>query len=164
MPVIRLETTINAPVNRVFYLSLSVELHVHSTRSTHERVISGITSGLLTLNDSVTWEAKHLGVTQQLTSKIMACNPPFSFTDEMTKGIFHHLNHRHDFSFENGCTVMTDYFDYASPLGPLGWLADQLYIRRYLENFLIIRNQTIKEFAETNRWMDLPGMREVGRV
>ncbi len=43
---------------------------------------------------------------------------------------------------------MVDVFDYASPLGPLGWLADRLVIRRYMERFLITRNRILKAAAE----------------
>lgn len=70
MPCIKIETTIHAPVQRCFDLSRSIDLHQISTIETKERAIAGKTSGLIGLNETVTWQAKHFGITQKLTSKI----------------------------------------------------------------------------------------------
>jgi hypothetical protein len=47
MALIRLETYINAPIERCFDLSLSVDLHRYSVAHTHERPVAGVTSGIL---------------------------------------------------------------------------------------------------------------------
>ena len=47
---------------------------------------------------------------------------------------------------------MIDYFEYKSPLGFLGNLADSLFLERYMKKLLEKRNQTIKEFAESDKW------------
>lgn len=44
---------------------------------------------------------------------------------------------------------MTDIFDYCSPFGFLGKLADRLFIKAYMTKFLIIRNTEIKKIAES---------------
>src|SRR5258707_14446209 len=62
MPLIRLETYINAPIKRCFDLSLSVDLHRHSVADTHERPVAGVNSGGMKLGDTVTWEAIHFGI------------------------------------------------------------------------------------------------------
>ena len=59
MPIIRLETSINADQQAVFDLARSIDLHQISTAHTNERAVAGKTSGLLELNESVTWEARH---------------------------------------------------------------------------------------------------------
>jgi len=76
MPVIRLQESIKAPIEVVFDLSRSVDLHKISTAHTNEEAVAGKTSGLMELHDSVTWRAKHLGFTQHLSSKITAYNRP----------------------------------------------------------------------------------------
>jgi len=43
---------------------------------------------------------------------------------------------------------MTDVFDYTSPYGFLGRLADALFLKRYMTNLLKERNSVIKAFAE----------------
>ena len=70
MPRIYLETLINADINIVFDLARNMELHQKSTARTNEKAIAGRTSGLIEENETVTWRARHLGVYQQLTTKI----------------------------------------------------------------------------------------------
>jgi ligand-binding SRPBCC domain-containing protein len=148
MPVITLETPIAAPPEIVFDLARSIDLHKISTAHTHEEAIAGKTSGLIAMDESVTWRAKHFGITQNLTSKITQYNRPHSFTDEMVKGAFKSFRHRHLFTCEGDITIMTDVFEYQSPLGLLGKAADVLFLKRYMQKLLIDRNRVIKQFAE----------------
>jgi hypothetical protein len=76
VPVIEFSTDIHAPIERVFDLSRSVDLHMASTAQTRERAITGVTSGLMTLGQEVTWRAKHFGSWQHLTSRITAFERP----------------------------------------------------------------------------------------
>ena len=54
MPLIHLNTYIQAPIEVVFDLSRSIELHTLSTAHTNEQAIAGKTSGLLELGETVT--------------------------------------------------------------------------------------------------------------
>ena len=47
--VLQLATRIESPPSRVFDLKRSVDLHVASTKDTHERAVGGKTEGLLGL-------------------------------------------------------------------------------------------------------------------
>ncbi|WP_373516521.1 hypothetical protein [Pricia sp.] len=70
MPRIELRTEIKADKEIVFDLSRSIlDLHRISTEYTNEEAIAGKTSGLIGLNESVAWKAKHFGIYQRLTSK-----------------------------------------------------------------------------------------------
>jgi ligand-binding SRPBCC domain-containing protein len=152
MPKIKLETEINAPQKIVFDLSRSIDLHKISTKETNEETIAGVTSGLIGKNQSVTWRAKHFGIYQNLTSKITEFKFPDYFVDEMEKGIFKRFRHEHIFKeFENK-TIMVDVFDYESPLGILGKIADKLFLEKYMKSLLEKRNETIKDFAESDKW------------
>lgn len=148
MPVIRLETRIKAPAAIAFDLSRSVDLHKISTAHTNEEAIAGKTSGLIGMDESVTWRAKHFGVTQLLTSKITAFEYPHYFADEMVSGAFKRFRHEHIFKEENGSTIMTDVFDYTSPYGVFGRLADILFLKKYMTTLLTERNRVVKEYAE----------------
>lgn len=64
MPVIILTTTINAPIERCFDLSRSIDLHMASTTKTNERAIAGVTKGLINKGEQVTRLAKHFGIDQ----------------------------------------------------------------------------------------------------
>lgn len=152
MPTIFLYTEIKASQSLVFDLARSIDLHKISTSDTNESAIAGKTSGLINLNESVTWSAKHFGIYQILTSKITAFDRPNYFVDEMTKGAFKSFKHKHHFETIDGKTIMTDVFDYQSPLGILGRLADTLFLKKYMTRLLNKRNGVIKEFAETEKW------------
>lgn len=152
MPTIQLQTKIKADKALVFDLSRSIDLHKISTQHTCEEAIDGVTSGLIGLNESVTWRAKHFGVYQKLSSKITAFDAPNYFVDEMVKGAFKSFRHEHHFEEQNGFTIMTDVFEFQSPFGVLGKLANILFLKKYMEKLLQKRNQSIKEFAESEKW------------
>ena len=87
MPIIELETRIQANIDVVFDLSRSIDLHLISSKQTHEKAIAGKTSGLIELGETVTWKAKHLGIYQTLTTQISAYDKPRYFVDEQIQGI-----------------------------------------------------------------------------
>jgi ligand-binding SRPBCC domain-containing protein len=155
MSVVELITFIQAPVERVFDLARSVDLHLASTAHTGERAVAGVTSGLLGPGDQVTWRGKHFGVWQHLTSRITRYDRPHHFRDSMIRGAFRRFDHDHYFEASNAGdaqTRMTDVFDFTSPLGPLGVLADRSFLIRHIRTLLIQRNEIIRETAETHRW------------
>src|SRR5437868_6934886 len=129
MPVIQIETRIRASLEACFDLARSVDMHVRSTALTNEVAVGGVTSGLLELNQEVTWEATHLFVKQRLSSRITIFNRPHHFRDSMVSGVFRRFDHDHIFSEADGATLMTDVFDYTSPWGRLGNFADWLFLR-----------------------------------
>jgi ligand-binding SRPBCC domain-containing protein len=152
MPVIELETRINAPVERVFDLARSIDLHAESMGRSREKAIGGVTTGLIDLGESVTWEAVHFGIRQNLTSSITIYDRPRHFRDSMVSGAFRHFDHDHFFSeLENG-TLMRDVFDYTAPLGLLGTAADKLFLKGYMTRLLAERNMAVKRVAESEDW------------
>ncbi len=152
MPKIELETYIKADIQIVFDLSRSIDLHMLSTSHTNEKAIAGRTSGLIELNDFVTWKAKHFGFYHTLTSKISEYDRPNYFMDSQVTGIFKYFRHEHHFNKTSTGTRMLDLFDYKSPLGVLGTIADKILVENYMTKLLLTRNTLIKEFAETNKW------------
>jgi len=155
MPKIELKTEIKADIEIVFDLSRSIDLHKISTEQTKEEAIKGKTSGLIGKGEWVTWRAKHFGFYQSLTSKIVEFERPDYFVDEMVKGAFKSFRHQHYFTKSDFGTLMIDYFEYKSPLGFLGNLADSLFLEKYMKKLLEKRNQTIKEFAESEIWKEV---------
>jgi ligand-binding SRPBCC domain-containing protein len=148
VPVIKLETFIAAPPERCFVLARDVEAHVGSTSRTRERAVAGVTTGQLGPGDEVTWEAVHLGVRQRLTSRMTLFDRPRVFEDQMARGAFRSFTHRHEFRPVDGGTLMVDIFDYASPFGLIGVLADKLFLERYMRRLLLDRAAYLKRAAE----------------
>lgn len=152
MPTIHLTTFIKAPVERVFDLSRSIDLHKRSLSHTREEAVAGITTGLINLNETVTWKAKHLGKTRFLKSKITDFQKPASFTDEMAEGDFKSMQHQHHFKqVENG-TIMIDIMNFEPPYGKLGQLFSKIYLTGYLKKMLELRNSLIRDYAESDKW------------
>ena len=103
---------------------------------------------MMELGDEVEFEAVHFGIRQRLRSKIVAYDRPHMFLDEMQKGAFARMSHKHEFQKTSKGTVMVDTLDFASPLGPLGAIADRLFLANYMRKFLISRNEALKAMAE----------------
>ncbi|MFK7758352.1 MAG: cell division protein [Phycisphaerales bacterium] len=154
MPIIRSTTQLNAPISRVFDLARSIDAHIESASQTNERAIAGRTSGLIEHYETVTWEAKHFGIRQQLTGQITEFDRPNMFTDEMLSGAFKQLRHVHRFrAISEAQTQMDDELHILAPLGLLGRLAEVTFLNAYMKRFLEGRNQILKEIAESDRWM-----------
>ena len=156
MPVIELTTVIRARRERVFDLARSIDAHQHSTAATEERAVAGVTRGLIGLGDEVTWEARHFGVRQRLTVRVTAFDRPKHFQDIMISGAFKRMVHDHEFAEGPAGTVMRDRFEFESPLGILGRMANWLFLASYMRRFLVRRNVVLKQLAEStegNRYL-----------
>ena len=77
---------------------------------------------------------------------------PVYFCDSMVRGAFRRFDNHHHFESHNGVTLCGEVFDYTSPLGVLGKMADDLFLRHYLFRLLQERNRVVKEVAEAGRW------------
>lgn len=152
MPVIELKIMIDAPIERVFDLARSVDLHIKSTSKTNEQAVGGRTTGLIELGELVTWKANHFGIKQELTSKVVAYDRPVYFRDSMQKGAFSRFDHQHFFEEIDGVTMMRDVFDYNSPYWIFGYIADKLFLKGYIKRLLLERNEMIKNVAESEGW------------
>ena len=152
MPVIDLSTVIRAPRERVFDLARSIDAHQDSTGGTEERAIAGVTRGLIGLDQEVTWEARHFGIRQRLTVRVTFFDRPARFQDAMISGAFKKMVHDHEFAEHPEGTSMRDRFEFHSPLGILGALADRLFLTSYMRRFLIRLNEVLKRLAESDEW------------
>jgi len=148
MSIIILETCIQAPIERCFDLSLNIDMHTRSMSQTKECAVAGVTTGVMRLRDTITWEAVHFGIKQHLTSQIILLERTHRFTDEMVRGAFKELKHLHEFVSQENSTLMIDHFAFKSPLGFLGWMADKLVLGRYMRKLLVLIPQHIKQAAE----------------
>jgi len=152
MPVIELTTVIRAPRERVFDLARSIDAHQDSTSGTEERAVAGITTGLIGMDDEVTWEAGHFGVRQRLSVRVTAFDRPNHFQDIMISGAFKTMIHDHEFSDHAEGTLMRDRFEFQSPLGILGRVAERIFLATYMRRFLVERNGVLKQLAESEEW------------
>lgn len=148
MTTIKLTTKIIAPKQIVFDASRSIDIHQQSASPTNEKAIAGVTSGLINLNETVTWRGKHFGFYLTHKSRITAMHLHDYFVDEMEKGKFKSFRHEHFFEEENGYTIMKDKLQYETPFRIFGRLFDVLFLEKHLINFLLERNKVLKTISE----------------
>jgi ligand-binding SRPBCC domain-containing protein len=152
MPFIQLTTFIEAPTERVFDLSRSIDVHKSSMTKYQEKPIAGTINGLINLGEEVTWKAKHFYKERILKVRITAMKKPYSFIDEQVQGIFKLMKHEHFFKPCDNGTIMIDQFYFDLHNGLLGKWLSGFYISRYIKQLLEERNKTIKTIAESNQW------------
>jgi uncharacterized protein (TIGR01777 family) len=89
-------------------------------------------------------------------SKITDWKPGKMFSDIQLKGPYKYWHHKHEFEDKNGGTIIKDYVSYKVPLGLLGDLVANSFIRKDIEQIFsyrrkkineLFRNQTKKEQA-----------------
>ena len=148
MPIIRHKQFIKAPIEKCFDFARNVDIHMKTTSKTKEKAVGGLTTGLMEEGDIVTFEAVHFGIKQRLTSKVVYMDRPNKFIDIMLKGAFKSFTHTHQFIEENNGTLMIDVFEYVSPLGSIGVMADQLFLEKYMKEFISSRAKELKRIAE----------------
>jgi ligand-binding SRPBCC domain-containing protein len=155
MPVIHLTTFIAAPVEVVFDLSRHVDVHKRSMVNFKEEAVAGTRFGLIEKDETVTWKAKHFFKTRFLRVKVTDLKKPDRFTDEQLNGDFKKMKHEHHFKPCDNGTIMIDLFEYEVPYGWLGKIFDKLYLSKYIVRLLHQRNQTIREYGESDKWKRL---------
>ncbi len=148
--LVRVETSINAPVERCFDLARSIDFHIYCARNTQEQAVGGVTRGLIGLNQEVEWRARHFSLWFDLRVRITEYAPPVFFQDSMVRGPFRSFRHGHSFKSSGTGTEMTDELRFESPAG-MGWLVNR-EVARHLEEFLRDRNFLLKTALESDQW------------
>ncbi|MFJ5700239.1 SRPBCC family protein [Arthrobacter sp. NPDC093139] len=133
----------------LFDLARSIDAHKESMARSREQAVAGVTSGLISLGEEVTWRAWHFGVPLRMTSRITEVQAPDYFVDEQVRGPFRSFRHVHEFSEDADGTVMLDRIEFAAPLGPLGRLVEKLVLTRYLRKLVEQRNRHLAAGAGT---------------
>ena len=130
----------------LFDLSLSIDAHVDSMRSSGERAVAGVTAGQIGLGETVTWRARHFGVWFTMTSQIVELEAPYRFVDEQLEGPFALFRHEHVFESAGALTKMTDTVTLASPV--LGRLVEPLVLLPHLRRLIVSRNRRLVELLD----------------
>jgi ligand-binding SRPBCC domain-containing protein len=142
------ESKINATVERVWAFHSSVEALKTLTPPGQSVEIIGeetaVREGALHVLRirqgplKMVWKARITGVT-----------PPVGFTDTAEKSSFAFWQHRHEFVPDGEGTVLRDTVTYAVAFGPIGWLAEALFVRRLVARLFRHRHEaTWKALAE----------------
>lgn len=145
---------IDRPIDCCFDAARDLDLHTRTVwKHTHEKVISspgGKDGQLIGYGEMVTFEATHFLVRQRLTSKVVAFEPPYMFTDQMQQGAFRSMIHIHEFEvLRPSETRMRDTLYFEAPYGWAGRLAERFILQLYMKKFLEYRNKQLKKILES---------------
>jgi hypothetical protein len=146
---IELFTLIDAPAERCFELSLSIDLELRAAKGHRLRAVSGVTSGVIGPGQRVSWKTTQFGIVVSHTSEITGFERPVFFQDMMVRGLFRTFRHDHFFrAVSANRTEMRDEMRFSMPLWLMGVVAERLVVLPRLMGLLKQRNQAIKEAAE----------------
>ena len=140
---------VNAPVERCFLLSTSIELVQQTLRM---RPVSGKTAGLIVNGDQLLWRGWKFGLPAWHETLITRYERPDFFQDTMGRGMFSRFQHDHQFQDVDGYTLMTDIVRFSMPLGPLGRAMGRLVVAPHVLNTMRKRFELIKRIAEGRDW------------
>jgi ligand-binding SRPBCC domain-containing protein len=140
---------INAPIERCFLLSTSIEL-VGETLGM--RPIEGKTSGMIQGGDRILWAGWKFGFPQMHETLITQFEPPIFFQDTMARGRFKRFQHDHHLVFIDGRTLLTDKLRFSLPLGAAGRLVAQTIMVPHISRLLRRRMHLLKKVAESEEW------------
>jgi len=125
----------------MFDLAHDIGVHTASQSEASERATAGVTGGLIGLGETVTWKARHFGLSLSLTSRVTEFDAPHRFVDEQTSGPFASFRHEHSFESTASGSVMTDRVQFAAPFGMLGRVIEKLVLERYLTRLITQRGE-----------------------
>jgi ligand-binding SRPBCC domain-containing protein len=77
------------------------------------------------------------------------------FADKMTKGDFVSFEHEHYFKPADNGTIIIDIINFETPYGWLGRMLNKFYLTSYLEKMIGIRNETVRQYAVSDKWRAL---------
>ena len=148
--VVRDEVTIQAPLERCFLLSTSVEIVARELRM---HPVRGRTSGFVQEGDRVLWKGWKFGLPQIHESIIEEFRPCGFFRDRMIAGRFKSFEHDHRFDLlPDGSVHLRDEIRFTMPWGWVGEIVGILLLRPHIRRLLRRRFGLLKRIAETEEW------------
>ncbi len=149
MFLVRDSIQIDAPIDRCFLLSTSVDL---VARTIGMRPMRGKTSGLILGGDRLEWRGWKFGLPQRHETLITQYRRPDFFQDSMASGRFRTFEHDHEFIEVGGQTVLRDEVRFSMPFGLAGSLAGKFILAPHVRSLVRRRFALLKQIAESEEW------------
>ena len=176
--IVRENTLIHAPIERLFDLSTSLAVVQQTLGMTPTGAPGTLTSGHIIANSRVVWRGWKFGLPTQHYTLITGFIPPHEhltrighhdltaeafFQDTQERGRFAFFQHDHHFAeFAEGSnrapvTELRDEVRFTLPFGPVGRLAAQLLLAPHIRRLCRKRFALLKELAEGEGWRQFVG-------
>jgi ligand-binding SRPBCC domain-containing protein len=148
--VLREEIVVQAPVDRCFLLSTSVEIVEHELRM---HPVHGRSMGLVKDGDTIRWEGWQLGLRHFHESLIDGFRQNEFFRDRMIAGRFARFEHDHHFTdCGDGSVLLRDELRFTMRWGWLGELLGRLVLEPRIRGMMRRRFALLKAIAESEEW------------
>lgn len=144
-------THIEAPIERCFLLSTSIEL---VGKVLGMQPVSGKTSGLIVDHDQLVWRGWKFGLPQMHETLITGYDYPHFFQDTMGRGRFRYFQHDHGFDYVDGHTLLHDTVRFSMPLGLAGRLVGRHIMVPHIRDLMQRRFAMLKQLAEGEGWRE----------
>lgn len=152
MEKIHLTTFIAAPLERVFDLNRCLTVQKQCLQQAGGEAISGTTTGLIRIGETVTWRMKRLFKVRQMTTRITELETNQFLRGEMVLGDFRQFHYAHYVKPANNGTILIDLLWYESPGGWFGRQLDRYYLYRLFGGLMQERAALIRDYAESDKY------------
>jgi ligand-binding SRPBCC domain-containing protein len=143
---------INAPIERCFLLSTSLELVAQTLKMRLVESGSIRTSGLVVGGDRLLWRGWVFGLPQLHETLITKYERPNFFQDTMGRGRFKQFQHDHFFTEIGGRTLLKDKVRFSLPLGAVTRPLARFVVMPHVSRLLRRRLELLKRVAESDEW------------
>ena len=157
MPTLEFAATIAAPLAKVWALYSDAKTLAAISPPEESVEIVSADEPIAEGSRIVINAAGPLGRRIRWVAKIIEHRPPHAvvfgeearFVDEQEEGPFRFWRHEHDFErVDEKTTRMIDRVTYRVPCGPLGWIADALFVRPKLRRMFRYRHEQTRRMLE----------------
>ncbi len=148
---------VNAPIERCFLLSTSLELVGQTLKMRLVESGSTKTSGLVVGGDRLLWQGWVFGLPQVHETRITKYERPNFFQDSMGRGRFKRFQHDHFFTEIGGRTLLNDKVRFSLPMGWATAPVARLVVVPHVSRLLRQRLELLKRVAESEEWRQYLG-------
>ena len=96
----------------------------------------------------IDYQIKLFGVPMRWRTRIDSFDPPHQFVDTQVRGPYKLWRHTHEFAPTDGGTLVTDLVEYQLRFGPIGWVANRVFVARALARIFDHRAEAIARLLD----------------
>lgn len=152
MPVIELQSHIDAPAEVCFDLTRNMDLLSEFLKPLSGRAVSGFTQGLIGPGDHVIFNFGFLNLFLELKSEIVEYKRPVEFCDRHTSRLFSRSVHTHIFEPAGNGTCMRENYEFEFFCRFLSQKPFILVVMALIRWQLARKMRLIKQIAERGRY------------
>ena len=143
---------IDAPMDRCFLLSTSIELVQQTLGMVPMSGESKRWKGMVEMGDQLVWRGWKFGLPQFHETLITGYERPTYFQDTMGRGRFAFFQHDHHLTWVDGQTLLYDKVRFMLPFGSIGKQVARQVMVPHIAGLLRRRFELLKRTAETDAW------------